>query len=128
MSPSYILLAASGDSSRNGEPGSIRRSTRSRGNSLPRWVCLFLLFSSPPSAARAIFSFSSATSFPIASALALKAALFALTVDLICVIDSLRRQHTEALAPTHVGERVWVGVVKLARSHKHCAGGDAPAP
>src|SRR5665647_3801807 len=33
---SYMPLAASGDSSRNGEPGSIRFITRSRGNSLPR--------------------------------------------------------------------------------------------
>src|SRR5665647_3796014 len=36
MASSYILLAASGDSSRNGEPGSIRFITRSRGKLLPR--------------------------------------------------------------------------------------------
>ena len=36
MSPSYIPNAASGESSRSGEPGSTSRSTRSRGSSLPR--------------------------------------------------------------------------------------------
>ncbi len=36
MASSYMPLAASGDSSRNGEPGSIRFITRSRGSSLPR--------------------------------------------------------------------------------------------
>ena len=35
-SPSYMSQAASGDSSRNGEPGSTRRSMRSRASSLPR--------------------------------------------------------------------------------------------
>ena len=35
-SPSYMPCAASGDSSRNGVPGSSSRSTRSRGSSLPR--------------------------------------------------------------------------------------------
>ena len=53
MSPSYMPFAASGDSSRNGEPGSSSRSTRSRGSSLPRSVWRLRLFSSPPSAARA---------------------------------------------------------------------------
>ena len=36
IASSYMPLAASGESSRNGVPGSIRRSTRSRGSSLPR--------------------------------------------------------------------------------------------
>ena len=39
IASSYMPLAASGDSSRNGVPGSISRSTRSRGSSLPRAVC-----------------------------------------------------------------------------------------
>src|SRR6185295_10289110 len=95
ISPSYMPLAASGESSRNGEPGSISRSTRSRGRSLPRSVWRLRLFSSPPSAARAIFSFRSATSFPIASALALNAGELGEVVDLICGIDSLGRQHTQ---------------------------------
>ena len=36
MSSPYIALAASGDNSRNGAPGSSNVTTRSRGNSLPR--------------------------------------------------------------------------------------------
>ena len=36
MASSYMPLAASGESSRNGEPGSIRFITRSRGSNLPR--------------------------------------------------------------------------------------------
>ena len=36
MASSYMPLAASGDSSRNGVPGSISVITRSRGSSLPR--------------------------------------------------------------------------------------------
>ena len=57
MSPSYMPLAASGESSRNGEPGSISRSTRSRGRSLPRSVWRLRLVSSPPSAAVAMLRF-----------------------------------------------------------------------
>ena len=69
-----------------------------------------------------IFSFSSATSIPIASALDLNAGELGEMADLICVIDSLRRHHTQALAPPHVGERVWVRVVKLvgAKSQAVC--------
>ena len=47
-SPSYMPCAASGESSRNGAPGSSRRSTRSRGSSLPRDVCRARAFSPPP--------------------------------------------------------------------------------
>ena len=53
-SPSYMSQAASWPISRNGEPGSSSRSTRSRGSSLPRDdVALAMLFSVPPSAASA---------------------------------------------------------------------------
>ena len=71
MSSLYRPSAASADSSRNGEPGSISRSTRSRGSSLPREACRSLSFSGPPAAASARFSARSATSARMAAALAL---------------------------------------------------------
>src|SRR5690349_19468044 len=52
-SPSYISPAASWPISRNGEPGSSSRSTRSRGSSLPRSTCRLRCFSGPPLAASA---------------------------------------------------------------------------
>ena len=52
-SSSYMPRAASGDSSRNGEPGSSRCSSRSRGSSLPRARWRWRAGSGPPSAARA---------------------------------------------------------------------------
>src|SRR4051794_11983278 len=63
-------LAASADNSRNGAPGSIRRSTRSRGNSLPRPVWRSRARAGPPCAASARFSSRSLTSARIAAALA----------------------------------------------------------
>ncbi len=45
-----------------GEPGSSRRSIRSRGSSLPRARCLWRAVAPPPSAATATFSRKSATS------------------------------------------------------------------
>src|SRR5262245_20806284 len=59
--PSYRSSAASVESSRKGEPGSQRRSTRSRGSSLPRAVCRSRALSPPPPAARASRSRSSPT-------------------------------------------------------------------
>ena len=50
------------DSSRNGEPGSSRASTRSRGSSLPRSTCRCRARSGPPSRAVASRSRSSSTS------------------------------------------------------------------
>src|ERR1700743_3825413 len=105
MSPSYILFAASGDSSRNGEPGSSRCSTRARGRSLPRSVCRLRERSSPPSAAVAILDLRSETSFSIASALALKAGLVVDTADLIWVIDS---HHNKSPRPHACGGEGWV--------------------
>src|ERR1700674_3933724 len=70
MLSSYIPLAASGDSSRNGVPGSIRRSTRSRGKRLPRAAWRSRARAEPPSAASARRRFKSSTSARIAAALA----------------------------------------------------------
>ena len=53
MASSYIPLAASGESSRNGAPGSISVITRSRGRSLPRPTWRSRERSLPPSAASA---------------------------------------------------------------------------
>src|SRR5690242_9176549 len=81
MSPSYMPKAASGDSSRNGEPGSIKRSTRSRGKSLPRSEWRLRDRSSPPSAAVASHAFSSSTSVRIADAFFSKIAPAAVLAD-----------------------------------------------
>ena len=56
IASSYMPLAASGDNSRNGVPGSISRMTRSRGSSLPRAVWRSRARLLPPSAASARFS------------------------------------------------------------------------
>src|SRR5690242_10414719 len=69
-SSSYMPKAASGESSRKGEPGSSRRRKRSRGSSLPRAVCFARAASSPPCAARSTLARQSATSAAIAVALA----------------------------------------------------------
>src|SRR5438874_1061156 len=50
-SPSYIPCAASGLSSRNGDPRSRSVSTRSRGSSLPRPACRSRELGGPPRAA-----------------------------------------------------------------------------
>jgi len=55
-SESYMPCALSCQSSRKGEPGSSRRSTRSRGKSLPRATCRSRMRSGPPSAALATVS------------------------------------------------------------------------
>src|SRR6185437_3443306 len=75
MASSYIPLAASGDNSRNGEPGSIRFITRSRGSSLPRDTWRSRDCSEPPSAAWARRACNSAVSAPMFSALARNSAL-----------------------------------------------------
>src|SRR4051812_39335016 len=59
---SYSSYPASGESSRNGEPGSSRRSTRSRTSILPRSVCRARARSSPPRRTSASRSRSSAAS------------------------------------------------------------------
>src|SRR3954470_184896 len=59
---SYSSHPASGESSRNGEPGSSRRSTRSRTSILPRSVCRARARSSPPRRTSASRSRSSAAS------------------------------------------------------------------
>src|SRR5512137_127576 len=66
---SYMSYAASCDSSRNGVPGSSSIWTRSRGSSLPRAVCLARASGPPPTATALTFSFRSATSARMASAL-----------------------------------------------------------
>src|SRR5262245_30563073 len=60
-SPSYIPSAASGESSRNGVPGSSSSSTRSRGSSLPRERNFATLRWPPPARAWAWRSSSSPT-------------------------------------------------------------------
>ena len=70
----YMPMAASGESSRNGVPGSSRLCTRSRGSSLPRAVCLARAASPPPMAALSVWAFRSATSARMALALATKSA------------------------------------------------------
>src|SRR3954471_21297822 len=69
---SYMPIAASGDSSRNGEPGSSSARTRSRGSSLPRDTWRLRLCSPPPSRTVSVRPLRSATSPRIASALRLK--------------------------------------------------------
>src|SRR6266508_1423843 len=68
-SSSYMPNAASGDSSRNGVPGSRRRSTRSRGSSLPARTCRSRACSGPPRRTCSSRSRSWATSFVICSRL-----------------------------------------------------------
>ena len=60
---SYIPFAASGDNSRNGEPGSSRPDIRSRGSSLPRATWRSRARCGPPSAASARRVRYSPTSF-----------------------------------------------------------------
>src|SRR6185503_8946445 len=61
-SPSYMPKAASCESSRNGDPGSRRARTRSRGGSFPRAACFFCACSPPPSATRATWERRSSAS------------------------------------------------------------------
>src|SRR5476651_692893 len=72
MASSYMPPAASADSSRNGEPGSISRITRSRGRSFPRATCRSRARAEPPSAACARRLRSSSTSAPMRAALSRK--------------------------------------------------------
>ncbi len=69
-SPPYMPCAASGPSSRKGEPGSSRASTRSRGSILPRSRWRTRAAGPPPSRARATVARRSSTSAAMASALA----------------------------------------------------------
>src|SRR5579872_3434130 len=82
MASSYIPYAASGDNSRNGEPGSIRFITLCRGRSFPRATCRSRAFSEPPSMACARRSLSSATRPRMRSALAWNSAAFRSIVEL----------------------------------------------
>src|SRR6266567_1829750 len=68
IASSYMPLAASGESSRNGEPGSIRCMTRSRGNSLPRSRWRSRAGLGPPSAASARRASSASASARIIAA------------------------------------------------------------
>src|SRR6185437_8541109 len=95
ISPSYMPLAASGESSRNGELGSIRRSTRSRGRSLPRSTWSLRERSSPPSAAVAMRARRFATSEDMAVAFFLKDALPEEIVDLIALIRDSQNQQMD---------------------------------
>src|SRR5581483_12451731 len=67
----------------NGEPGSISRSTRSRGRSLPRATWRSFSLSGPPEAASARFCSRSATSARMAAALALNSSEVVETAVLI---------------------------------------------
>src|SRR5947207_1968460 len=69
---SYMPMAASGDSSRNGEPGSSSARTRSRGKSLPRPTWRLRDSSPPPNRTFSVRALRSATSARIASAFFLK--------------------------------------------------------
>src|SRR5258708_5219251 len=69
-SSSYTPNAASGESSRNGDPGSRSKRRRSGGGSFPRAACLARADSSPPCAARSTLARRSATSAAIAPAFA----------------------------------------------------------
>src|SRR4051794_746609 len=71
--PSYRPWAASGESSRNGEPRSSSRSTRSRGSSLPRATWRSAARGPPPARASASCSRRSSTSARCAASLAAKA-------------------------------------------------------
>src|SRR5205814_4209847 len=83
--------AASGESSRNEEPGSIRRSIRSRTVSFPccRWRWTY--FAPPPSFPTARYLRSSETTACIRSRLVLNVVLFLSTCDSrICIHQSFR--------------------------------------
>src|ERR1700688_3818448 len=67
-------FAASAENSRNGEPGSTRRSMRSRATSLPRLRCRSTAIGPPPPRARARCSRKSSTSAAMAFALRSKSA------------------------------------------------------
>jgi hypothetical protein len=69
-SSSYMPCAASWDSSKNGEPGSSSRRTRSRGSSLPRARWRSRARSSPPCLIRCTTACRSSISARIAAALA----------------------------------------------------------
>src|SRR5260370_23230589 len=89
-SPSYMPCAASWPISRKGVPGSSSCSTRSRGSSLPRAVCLSRAAGPPPCSAFDAFALRSSTNVRIASALARNSADCGLTwVFRICMSRSL---------------------------------------
>src|SRR5690349_15370329 len=70
MASSYMPWAASGDNSRNGEPGSSSRMTRSRGSNLPRDRWRSRMRWGPPSAASARRFCSSSANARMRAALA----------------------------------------------------------
>src|ERR1043165_6077369 len=70
IASSYLPVGAGGDNARSGAPGSISRSTRSRGSNLPRAAWRSRARCGPPSAASARLSSSSFTSARMAAALA----------------------------------------------------------
>src|SRR6185503_2421306 len=79
----YASHAASGESSRNGAPGSSSAATRSRGKSLPRPWCLLRAAASPPARACASRSFSSSSCTRAACAEALNSADAVFNLDLM---------------------------------------------
>src|SRR5580704_9848988 len=92
MASSYIPLAASGDSSRNGVPGSISVITRSRGNNLPRARWRSRACGDPPSAALARCASSSATSARMAAWLARNSFEAMSAVDLMTATNPSHRE------------------------------------
>src|SRR5215468_1457963 len=78
---SYMSSAASGDSSRNGEPGSSSARTRSRGRSLPRETWRLRASSPPPSRTFSVRCRRSSTRARMASALRLKVSERVSTVE-----------------------------------------------
>src|ERR1700730_16264123 len=94
IASSYMPFAASGDSSRNGVPESISRSTRSRGNSLPRAVWRSRARTGPPSAASARRRFNSSTNSRICAALVRNSRLLVSTGESRIAIGFLRSPET----------------------------------
>src|SRR6185436_3323584 len=125
-SPPYMPQAASCPTSRNGEPGSSRPRTRSRGSSLPRARCFSRAFSSPPIAALSVFSFRSATSPRMRSALARKSAERRSSCERI--VGMARALSSSGRLSRHEHEAVLEhDVEELPRGLARLRGGDLPA-
>ena len=125
--------AASGDSSRNGEPGSISRSTRSRGSSFPREHAARCSFSGPPAAASARLAARSATSARMAAALALNSSEEVEMDDVIfgmLVPDGAPNLSSRRLSPGSSAQ-LCSGVLRLSLDPGHKARDDTyffPSP
>src|SRR3954466_13587528 len=127
-SRSYMSHAASWPISRNGEPGSSSRSTRSRGSSLPRETWRSRLFSFPPSAAWATSarSFCASARFCAARArnsslsvtilLSIRGALIPPVHPLVekpCCSPSGCLRRCKAAASSSGAKRLWESVVAM---------------